>query len=71
MQTTMIRKTAAGTIVKGRPDWIGAQGGAFQGLAFDLTTTKDVTKHLNRFYGENLVVFPYEVPTPTWGAMTQ
>jgi hypothetical protein len=57
--------------LRGRPDWKGMADGDLQGLFFDLTTTKDVGKHLNRFYGENLVIFPYDIPMPTWEAMVR
>ena len=45
------------------PDWIG-QGPA-QGLYFDVTTPKQVQKHLDpekKWYGENLIVHTYQRP---------
>lgn len=70
-QTTLLRQTAAGRMVKGNPDWAGTPGGPLQGYLFDLTTKRDVTKHLERFYGENMVVFSYEAPPQTWQLLSQ
>ena len=40
------------------PDFRGV--GDAQGLFFDITTTKQIIPHLNRPYGPNTVVTPYE-----------
>jgi hypothetical protein len=48
---------------KGNPDWVGK--GPLEGLFFDVTTLEDLPKHIDpelRWYGENLVVHPYERP---------
>jgi len=68
---TLFRELADGTIKNGAPDWTGRPGGPLQGFFFDLTTWGEVAKHLDRFYGENMVIFGYQAPLPTWMSLVQ
>lgn len=42
----------------GRPDWRGR--GFFEGWLMDLTTTADRTAHVERYYGEHMMVLTYD-----------
>jgi hypothetical protein len=43
------------------PDFIGQY--ELGGLLFDITTPRDVMRHLTRRYGENMIILPYEPET--------
>ncbi|MBC7358733.1 MAG: DUF4157 domain-containing protein [Desulfacinum sp.] len=54
--------TRTGVAVRppGRPDFRGRPGTEFEGWVIDLTTAAGRRAHYERYYGENMLVLPYE-----------